>query len=227
MRSRANQLLVFSILSLSILAAPLHASEGFDTTCLVAARSASAATGVPLEVLEALTLTETGRARDGQLRSWPWTLNEAGSSHWFDSRVAALDYLAAATDSGVTNVDIGCFQINYRWHSAAFPSLEAMMDPEQNALYAAQLVKDHMTRTNDWIAAAGAYHSGTPDVADRYLNRFVAIYEKVSPDTPDSDFVAQGQSRTNEFPLLQGKASYSAGSIVPLVTSNGPLFGGS
>ena len=32
-------------------------------------------------------------------------------------------------------------QINYRWHGHAFPSLEAMFDPEWTATYAAQFLR--------------------------------------------------------------------------------------
>jgi hypothetical protein len=225
MRSRANKFVGLAYIALITLALPLDASESFDRTCIEAAKSASVATGVPIEILVALTLTETGRSLDGQLTAWPWSLNEAGTSHWFDSRAAALDYLAAAIDGGATNIDIGCFQLNHRWHSAAFQSLEAMMDPERNALYAAQLVKDHMDRTGDWIAAAGAFHSRTPDVAARYLDRFVAIYERIPTDTAKVDGLTHDRPKKNLFPLLQGGVPHSAGSLVPRVDSNGPLFG--
>jgi hypothetical protein len=102
-----------------------------------------------------------------------------------------------------------------------------MMDPEQNALYAAQLVKDHMAQTGDWIAAAGAYHSATPDVAERYLNRFVAIYEGVSNGSAEEVGLLDKKPSKNRFPLLQGGEPHSAGSIVPRFASSGPLFGDS
>ena len=46
--------------------------------CLAAAQKASRATGVPLEVLMAISLTESGRKADGRFSAWPWTLNIAG-----------------------------------------------------------------------------------------------------------------------------------------------------
>ena len=56
-------------------------------------------------------------------------------------------------------------QINYRWHGHAFPSLEAMFDPEWTATYAAQFLRTLYEERGDWSAAAGAYHSLTPELA--------------------------------------------------------------
>ncbi|MFZ1470059.1 MAG: lytic transglycosylase domain-containing protein [Paracoccaceae bacterium] len=193
--------------------------------CFQAAKEASRQTGVPLKVLIALTLTETGRKLDGHLQPWPWALNEAGDSHWLPDRQTALVYLTDAVATGTTNIDVGCFQLNYRWHGAAFSSLEQMFDPLANALYAASLVRRLAGESDDWVAAAGAYHSGTPDVADRYLAKFEPIYaalqDKSSPvQTPKT------VTRSNAFPLLQSSGKRSAGSLVALSTARHPLIGG-
>lgn len=194
--------------------------------CLQAAREASAETGVPVRVLTALTLTETGHARDGELQPWPWTLNEAGDSHWFDSQDEALAYLSNAVASGTTNVDVGCFQLNYRWHGAGFSSLEQMMDPRANALYAARLMAQLAKDDQDWVAAAGAYHSGTPEVAERYLARFKPIYAALDESTDTVAMATPDEPHQNGFPLLVRGTSGSSGSIVPLNAVARPLFGG-
>ena len=205
-----------------------RASEdaGFPDLCLQAARYASEQTGVPLRVLTALSLTETGRITDGELQPWPWTLNEAGDSHWFDSQDEALDYLSQTISAGTTNVDVGCFQLNFRWHGEAFSSLDQMMDPRANALYAARLMAEFGKRDNDWIAAAGAYHSGTPDVAERYLARFEPIYQALDEVTSEVAMAAPDSPRQNGFPLLMRGLSGSAGSIVPMQSAVRPLIGG-
>ena len=119
---------------------PAAAADPADL-CYTAARTAAADTGVPLRILLALTLTETGRTRkDGTLAAWPWALNKGGEGLWFDSRAAARAHLETALAEGVSNVDVGCFQLNHRWHAQAFDSLDAMLDPETNALYAARFV---------------------------------------------------------------------------------------
>jgi hypothetical protein len=90
--------------------------------CDRAAQAAAAYSGVPVEVLRAVTRTETGRTRDGAFGPWPWTVNHAGRGLWFDHHDEALSYLAAARRNGARNFDVGCFQINFHWHGHAFGS---------------------------------------------------------------------------------------------------------
>jgi hypothetical protein len=194
-------------------------------TCFAAARDAATETDVPVKVLMALTLTETGRTVDGSLQAWPWALNEGGRGHWFDSASDAMDYLQTAVSGGTTNIDIGCFQLNYRWHSAEFSSLEAMMDPQTNAKYAARLVSQHYDATGDWVAAAGAFHSKTPDVAERYLARFTPILEGLTDSADEVLLAAAPAPGFNAYPLLKRGAAGSGGSIVPLTGNAEPLFG--
>lgn len=193
--------------------------------CYDAARSAAAETGVPLRVLLALTLTETGRrGAAGKLAPWPWTLNEGGEGQWFDSRDAARDYLETVLSEGTTNVDVGCFQLNHRWHGQAFDSLDAMLDPDTNALYAARYMLQLFHDSGDWTAAAAAYHSATPEYAERYLSRFEPIYAALDGKTPERP--SAPPPRDNRFPLLLAGSPRSAGSLVPMSDAAAPLFGG-
>jgi len=199
--------------------------------CVRAAEYAALKTGVPLQLLLALTLTETGRSKNGALQPWPWALNQGGEGHWFATKDEALAFLSDAVDKGVGNIDVGCFQLNYRWHGAAFASLDKMMDPRANALYAARLVARHAAEQGDWVAAAGAYHSATPDKAETYLARFGPIYAGLGPGSPDAPpggppDEAPDKPRVNRFPLLMAGQSASSGSLVPKVAAGASLFGG-
>ena len=140
--------------------------------CYRAAAAAAAETGVPIDVLVALTWTETGRAIDSEIQPWPWALNDGGTSHWLPDQYTATDYVQRLIADGRTNFDVGCFQINYRWHGTNFPSIEAMFDPNQNALYAARFIQTLQEESGDWSTAAGAYHSRTPSFATRYREVF-------------------------------------------------------
>jgi hypothetical protein len=128
--------------------------------------------GVPVEVLHAVALTETGKKQDGRLRAWPWAINREGKGHWFDSYEEALAFAKASLAEGRRSFDVGCVQINYRWHGHAFPSVEDMFDPEWTATYAAQFLRTLYEERGDWAAAAGAYHSLTPELARKYSARF-------------------------------------------------------
>ncbi|MFS4437038.1 lytic transglycosylase domain-containing protein [Paracoccaceae bacterium GXU_MW_L88] len=144
-------------------------AAGSPNICYDAARAASG--HVPAEVLAAITITETGR--NGQ--PWPWTVNLEGKGHWFDTRDAALAFARKARAAGRTSFDVGCFQVNYRWHGEYFASLEDMFEPRVNAAYASKFLGDLFNETGSWSAAAGAYHSRTPKYANIYRARFDRI----------------------------------------------------
>ncbi|MBA84283.1 transglycosylase SLT domain-containing protein [Thalassobius sp. S69A] len=190
-------------------------------TCDRAAQRAAQKTGVPLDVLLALTRTETGRRQDGKLQPWPWTVNMEGAGHWFANEDSARAYVFKHFKSGARSFDVGCFQINYKWHGNAFRSIEAMFDPEENALYAANFLKSLKKPNHTWEEAAGAYHSNTPSYAQKYKRRFTAIRTALS-STP---LPKPGVARANGFPLLQlGNSGGGLGSLVGPQTTGAKPF---
>lgn len=140
--------------------------------CEWAALTAAREAGVPPDILATLTLTETGRRRNGVVRPWAWSINAEGAGSWFDDPAEALAFAQDRIDQGRRNFDVGCFQLNYRWHGENFPSVVEMFDPLENARYAARFVRDLYAETGDWRLAAGAFHSKTPHYATKYLRRF-------------------------------------------------------
>lgn len=204
--------------------------------CDQAALTAARETGVPRDILRALTRTETGRGRGGKLQPWPWTLNVAGKGYWFAEKSKAKEFVESTLGKGSKNFDVGCFQINFRWHGHAFRDLSAMLDPTENALYAANFLLKLYKETGTWPDAAAAYHSRTPKYADRYKVRFERIYTGLSP-TDETKTPAVVGPRTviarpktvNRYPLLtvtQNDVRPTMGSLVPLGagTTTKPLF---
>ena len=164
------------IILLLLLAFPAAASvdpaDKPAAACEWAAMTAAREAGVPPDILATLTLTETGRRRGGVVRPWAWSVNAEGAGSWFDDPAEALAFAQDRIDQGRLNLDIGCFQLNYRWHGQNFPSVVEMFDPLENARYAARFVRDLYAETGDWRRAAGAFHSRTPLHANKYLARF-------------------------------------------------------
>jgi Transglycosylase SLT domain len=211
-------------LALAILIFPLPAAasapDDLSRICDAAAAEASSRTGVPLAVLQAISLTETGRKRDGAFRPWPWTVNMEGKGLWFDTPDDARAYVYKEYKRGARSFDVGCFQINYKWHGQAFASIEAMFDPLENALYAAGYLSELFGETGDWSKAAGAYHSRTPEFADRYRARFDRIHSGLagSPDTSADDLYAGadpygGQPDIPEIPDIVLAANGGSGDL--------------
>jgi hypothetical protein len=131
--------------------------------------------GVPVQVLHAIALTETGRQSNGRFSPWPWAVNREGQGYWFRTREEALAFAHRSVAERRPSFDMSCFQINYHWHGHNFPSLEAMVDPKTAAVYAARFLRDLYHELGTWSAAAGAYHSRTPEFANRYRARFDRI----------------------------------------------------
>lgn len=146
--------------------------------CVRVAEEASRRTGVPVSVLKAISLNESGRKVGGGFGPWPWTVNMEGEGHFFDTFAEARAYVAREYARGARSFDVGCFQINYKWHGEAFSSIDQMFEPLANALYAARFLTELYAETGSWNGAAGAYHSRTKVHADRYAARFASIRQK-------------------------------------------------
>lgn len=195
--------------------------------CDQAADLAARETGVPLSILKAVTRTETGRTQNGSLEPWPWAVNAEGKGFWFASKTAAVSHAQNRIRNGFTNVDIGCFQLNYRWHGDAFSSSDEMFDPTKNARYAAQFLVRLYDEKGDWISAVGAYHSRTQKHAARYKRKFSEIHQDLNGSRLSATTSTSTLVRQNQFPLLmQSNSRPTLGSLVPLgdATSRGALI---
>jgi hypothetical protein len=143
--------------------------EGDAAICLRAILEAQERHGIPNNLLLGIGLQEAGTRRDGTLTVWPWAVNAAGEGRLFESAQAAMDWVRLRQAAGVGSIDVGCMQINLRWHPEAFQSLEEGFTPALNADYAARFLRDLYEQTGDWRVAAGSYHSFTPELRDIYL----------------------------------------------------------
>lgn len=189
------------------------------TLCDAAAERAATAAGVPLDLMRAITRVETGR--DGS--PWPWTLNIDGQGQWFDSAADALSAAETALAEGAAQMDVGCFQLNLQWHGSAFSDLNAMIDPDQNARYAANFLSDLHGETGDWRRAAAAFHSRTPERGEAYVARIEAAHDTLTAEVIP---VVGAGPRVNRYPLMVAGRVGSFGSLVPRTGGISPLIGG-
>jgi len=220
------------VIALCLTGRETSAQEGRNISgiCDQAAIAAARRHDVPPDVLFAITRTETGRLDKGKLRPWPWTVNMEGVGRWFETEDAARAYVFANFKRGARSFDVGCFQINYKWHGNAFRSIDEMFDPDENADYAARFLAKLYAEFGNWSQAAGAYHSRTPEFASRYAARFDRIRMTNQPDV-SGPYRPQpatfGPPRRIEFdsrlaagPLI-GTGSAHLGSLVPITQPTG------
>ena len=111
---------------------------------------------VPLGILYAVGLTETGRRETLQ----PYALNIEGKSRFTGNRRAALAIFETAYRRGARLIDVGCMQINHHWHREQFSSLSEMFDPRHNVAYAARFLRKLRRREGSWTLAVARYHAG-------------------------------------------------------------------
>jgi soluble lytic murein transglycosylase-like protein len=128
--------------------------------------------GVPVGVLYAVGLTETGRG--DSLR--PYALNIEGDASYDIDKSVALRRFASARARGAKLIDVGCMQINHHFHAEHFASVEQMFDPAANVEYAARFLKEVKARQGSWTMAVARYHAGPNNdpAQKRYVCRVIA-----------------------------------------------------
>lgn len=209
-----------------LLALPLRGSASPAQLCETAAQYAAERTGVPLSILRAVTLAETGRAfaENQRYAAWPWAIQSGNRGNWFLDSDAALTHVKGLMAQGVRNIDIGCFQLNLRWHGQAFENLEEMISPQENAIYAARFLQKLFHETGDWRSAVGRYHSRDTIRAQAYVARLEMLFKThlaaVSPAMPSQNGMRlQPEQQPRRFGL-----AFARGPIVDQGSANGPII---
>jgi len=166
--------------------APTRSTDsGNDASlCLRAIFEAEKRYGLPENLLLALGLQEAGYQSAEGLTIWPWSVNAAGEGRRFKSRAAAINYVYQKQAEGIESIDIGCLQINLRWHPDAFPGVAEGFDPQRNINYAARFLSELYAESGDWWLAAGRYHSHSPEPQGRYLAGLKRNYEVAMARAP-------------------------------------------
>lgn len=161
-----------------ILSAKERASD--SSLCLAAAKEAGADYGVNFDLLQTIAAVESGVWNEfhNAYVAWPWTVNAKGRGYYFKTKEEAIAAAKKFIASGITSIDVGCMQINMKFHGKAFSSLEDAMDPQQNVRYSAKFLRTLYSRNgNDWKQAAKNYHSGNSTEGTLYANRLSRRFE--------------------------------------------------
>ena len=140
----------------SVLHVVALASTGADAVCEREMAAASRRHDVPLAILYAVGMTESGRK--GSLHRF--AMNIEGKSYFATSVNDALSAFKAARAKGKKLIDVGCMQINHHYHGEKFKSVAQMFDPRANVEYAAIFLSELREREGNWTLAVARYHAG-------------------------------------------------------------------
>lgn len=189
------------LFALSLCAAPFCAAADDSLLCLKEAVRLEKREGIQPNLLGAIALVESGRYSKAYPTgvSWPWTVTAEGNGKFYPSKQEALDAVRALQEKGVDNVDVGCMQINLKYHPDAFKSLEDALDPAKNVAYAAEFLKRNHRETKSWGEAATRYHSKTAHKAFRYEDKLLETWKRLTeygnPAAPDQKAEARDVSK--------------------------------
>lgn len=180
------------IILLAALTATLHTSpvQGAEymSVCQSAAKQAEKQFSIPAGLLQAISLVETGHYKNGETVAWPWTVNLNGKGHYFDTRAQAEQFVSRKKNLGAKSIDIGCFQINTKWHGTAFETPLSMFEPKDGAAYAASFLSKLQRELGDWNTAVKSYHSRNADKGAAYGKKIAIALETLGQPAAKTAF---------------------------------------
>lgn len=138
--------------------------------CEAAIDRVEAEMSLPAQILLAIGMVESGRWDAAAERTvpWPWTVYAEGKGRAFASKTKAIAAVQELRQRGVTNIDVGCMQINLYHHGDAFASIDQALDPASNVQYAGEFLTRLQDDLRSWNRALARYHSATPKFARVY-----------------------------------------------------------
>lgn len=110
--------------------------------------------------------------------AWPWSVHSQGKGYYYQTKEEAIQAVKEMQKQGITNIDVGCMQINLKYHGSAFSSLEEAFDPTKNVTYSAKFLKKLYKRNQSWEKTAMQYHSKNISKGTIYKNKLVKHFAK-------------------------------------------------
>ncbi len=184
--------------------------------CVSSLVQAATRHGVPPDLMLAIGHAESG---------WnAFAVNSAGDSHFPETAAAAVALVQDEQARGVVSIDVGCGQINLRWHEDAFGDLVEAFDPKSNAEYAAGFLAELKAAHGNWPTAVAHYHSNDPEAQQAYLERVTQRLAVLQDGAPPGYFstrpIVAAAPGGDEPPEL---AEPAIGSVQPRIIGVGPL----
>ena len=147
--------------------------------CQIAVDKAEKNYQIKSNLLQTIASVESGRwnAQAGKRVAWPWTVHANGKGRYYKSKAEAIAAVKDMQQRGITNIDVGCMQINLKYHGEAFANLDEAFDPEKNVAYSAKFLRKLYKRNKqNWTKTAMHYHSRNLRRGTNYKNRLEKHY---------------------------------------------------
>lgn len=186
-----NKLGLLLVSALVLFSSAIYANEDMEAAvlkghyvdsslCLAAAQTAGKTYGVNYDLLQTISAVESGVWNElhGTYVAWPWTVNVNGKGYYYESRDEAIKAIKEFQARGFQSIDVGCMQINLKYHGDAFATVEDALNPVQNVEYSAKFLRSLYARNgNDWEKAAKRYHSANAEEGRIYAQRLAKRFE--------------------------------------------------
>ena len=155
---------------------------------------------LPTNLLTSISLVESGIKKENKnFSSWPWTLNVEGKPIYFDTKEDVINHLEQNRDK--KSIDVGCMQINTKYHMNNFDSFAQMIEPEENVRYAAIFLAKLFKRHKSWNKAISRYHSSNPNKQRKYLKKVYSFWNNLRQKKIDvkTEFVEKNRDQIEFF----------------------------
>jgi hypothetical protein len=135
---------------------------------------------LPVRLLGAISLAESAKWDENRQAeiAWPWTVYAEGKGRRFQSKAKAVAAVRALRARGVQNIDVGCMQVNLKYHPDAFTDLSQAFDPVTNTRFAAGFLKKLQAQHRSWALAAAHYHSATKSLNRPYRRKVLDLWHE-------------------------------------------------
>ena len=135
-------------------------------------------TDIPKGLLLSIGKAEAIRKINNKYIIWPWTINHAGKSLFFDNKEQMKNYVFKNLKRKDFNIDVGCMQVNIKWHKNNFKKISDMFEVNPNISYAASFLKQLKNKHGSWDKAIKHYHSSDPKKNNPYLIKVKSFWKK-------------------------------------------------
>ena len=139
-------------------------------------------TDIPKGLLLGIGKAEAIRKINNKYIIWPWTINHAGKSLFFDNKEQMKNYVFKNLKRKDFNIDVGCMQINIKWHKNNFKKISDMFEVNPNISYAASFLQQLKNKYGSWDKAIKHYHSSDPKKNIPYLIKVKSFWKKVEEE---------------------------------------------